>query len=89
MHNPCTEDRPRKECGSALRRLSLAAVAVFVALPALAQSGTLTLEQVERKYRKMSVVHILKCDRDRDGQFTKSEQLCVASIYDVMYLNDD
>lgn len=49
MHDPCTEVRPRKECGSALRRLSLAAVAVFVALPALAQSGTLTLEQVERK----------------------------------------
>jgi hypothetical protein len=37
----------------------------------------------------MSIVHIEKCDYDRDGRFTKTEQLCVAGIYQAMYLSRD
>jgi hypothetical protein len=58
-------------------------------LPAVAQQATLSLEQIERKYRQMSIVHIEKCDYDGNGQFTKAEQLCVAGIYQAMYLDSD
>ena len=33
--------------------------------------------------RNMSPVHINKCDYKKDGQFTRTEQLCVAGIYQV------
>jgi hypothetical protein len=57
--------------------------------PATAQTAGLTLDQVKRKYRKMNEVHILKCDRDGDLTFTRTEMLCVSSIYQVMYLDQN
>ena len=72
-----------------LAGLSVAALAVAAGLPAVAQQATLSLEQIERKYRQMSVVHIEKCDHDGNGQFTKTEQLCLAGIYQAMYLDRD
>ena len=66
-------------------------IAIPLALPApapvTAQAAGLTLDQVQRKYRRMNEVHILKCDRDRDLIFTPTEMLCVSSIYQVMYLD--
>ena len=67
-----------------MRRLLLALIMAVTALPAVAQQATLSLAQVERKYRYMSPVHINKCDYDRDGQFTRTELLCVAGIYQQM-----
>jgi hypothetical protein len=49
----------------------------------------LTLAQVERQYRRMAEVHILKCDRDGNETFTRTEMLCVSSIYQQMYLDTD
>jgi hypothetical protein len=72
-----------------MRTLPFALVIAGVALPALAQQSTLSLEQVERKYRNMSVVHIEKCDYDGDDRFTRTEQFCVAGIYQQMYLDRD
>ena len=66
-------------------------VAILLALPApppaTAQAAGFTLDEVQRKYRKMNDVHILKCDRDGDLIFTRTEMLCVSSIYQVMYLD--
>lgn len=68
---------------------SLAVVAIALAASAaLAQSGTLTLQQLERKYPHMSPVHIEKCDHDGDGVYNRSEQLCVSSIYSTLYRQD-
>jgi hypothetical protein len=69
----------------------LAALLLPAALPApvAAQGSGLTLDQVQRKYRKMNEVHIVKCDRNGDGLFTRSEMLCVSSIYQAMYLDRD
>jgi hypothetical protein len=53
---------------------------------AFAQSSGLTFAQVERKYPRMSPVHIEKCDHDGDGLYTRSEMLCVSSIYQAMYI---
>lgn len=64
------------------------AIAAATTAGALAQSGTMTLDQLERKYPRMKAVHIEKCDRDHDGLYTQPEQLCVASIYRTMYVND-
>jgi hypothetical protein len=72
-----------------MHRLVLSLVIAGIALPAVAQQATLSLAQIERKYRNMSPVHINKCDYDRDGQFTRTEQLCVAGIYQQMYLDRD
>ena len=72
-----------------MRSLLLSAMLLSLALPALAQQGTMTLAQIERKYRNMSPVHIGKCDYDRNGLFTRTEQLCVAGIYQQMYLDRD
>ena len=72
-----------------MHRLVLSLVIAGIALPAVAQQATLSLAQIERKYRNMSPVHINKCDYDRDGQFTRTEQLCVAAIYQQMYLDRD
>lgn len=77
-----------------MTRRSLAA-ALLLAVPlvqplapaAFAQSGGLTLAQVERQYPRMSPVHIRKCDRDGDGIYTRSEMLCVQSIYQAMYID--
>jgi hypothetical protein len=68
-------------------RCILALVLLAMALPAVAQQATLSLDQIERKYRRMSIVHIEKCDYDHDQQFTKTEQLCVSGIYRQMYLD--
>ena len=78
-----------------MSRRSLAA-ALLLALPlaqpfapaAFAQSGGVTLAQVEQKYPRMAPVHIQKCDRNGDGIYTRSELLCVSSIYQAMYLDD-
>ncbi|HVH01481.1 MAG TPA: hypothetical protein VM891_00730 [Amaricoccus sp.] len=59
----------------------------LLAPPLAAQEAGLTLAQVERKYRKMNEVHILKCDRDGNRIFTRSEMLCVQSIYQTFYLD--
>jgi hypothetical protein len=55
--------------------------------PLLAQEQGLTLAQVERKYRQMNEVHILKCDYDGNQIFTRTEMLCVQSIYRSFYLD--
>jgi hypothetical protein len=68
-----------------MQRILIPVLTVGLALPALAQDGTLTLEQVERKYRTMNIVHIAKCDYDADERFDKAEQLCLAGLYRVMY----
>ncbi|MFT3973149.1 MAG: hypothetical protein QM699_06790 [Amaricoccus sp.] len=56
-------------------------------LPATAQEARMSLSQLERQYPRMSPVHIRKCDRNGDDQYTRTEQLCVSSIYQTMYLN--
>jgi hypothetical protein len=68
-----------------MQRILIAGLAVGLALPALAQNGTLTLEQVQRRYRAMNMVHIAKCDYDADQRFNKAEQLCLAGLYRAMY----
>jgi hypothetical protein len=37
----------------------------------------------------MSLVHIAKCDCNRDGLFTRTEQQCVAGIHQGMYVGRD
>ena len=88
MHIACTIHAPKRP-GPGPVHLCLAALAVALAGPAIAQEGTLSLEQIERKYPRMSVVHIEKCDYDQDGRFTRTERLCVSGIYQVMYLDND
>lgn len=68
--------------------LAAAVASSTVVTPILAQDGTLTLQQVERKYPRMNAVHIEKCDRNGDGIYTGTEMLCVQSIYRTMYVND-
>ena len=68
--------------------LFVLAACAATATAALREGGTLTLQQLERKYSGMSPVHIAKCDRDGDGVYNRSEQLCVASIYNTMYRDD-
>jgi hypothetical protein len=72
-----------------MRRLLLALMMAGPALPAVAQQAPLSLDQIERKYRNMSSIHINKCDYNKDGEFTRTEQLCVAGIYQQMYLDRD
>lgn len=66
-----------------------ALVMLLVAAPVLAfaQAEGLTLQEVKRKYPKMNVVHINKCDYDGNEIFTKTEMLCVAGIYQQMYID--
>jgi len=59
--------------------------ALGLAAEAQNRGGTLTLEQVERRYPGMSVIHIEKCDKGDDGLYDRGELACVAGIYDVMY----
>jgi hypothetical protein len=68
---------------------TLALLATLLALPAFAQTSGLTLEQVERKYPRMSPVHIRKCDYEGDGIYTRTQMLCVSGIYQQMYLDRD
>jgi hypothetical protein len=56
--------------------------------PAAAQEGGLTLAQVQRKYRTMNEVHILKCDRNGDELFNRTEMLCVSGIYQAVKFDD-
>jgi hypothetical protein len=74
-----------------MRALTLAAlvVASLPPLPAFAQQQGLTLAEVERQYRTMNEVHILKCDHNGDLIFTRTEMLCVQSIYRSFYLDRD
>ena len=65
----------------------LLAIPLVQPMAAVAQSAGLSLAQVERKYPRMSTVHIEKCDRDRDGVYTRTEMLCVQGIYQAMYIN--
>jgi hypothetical protein len=66
----------------------LLALLAVAPLPAAAQGQSgLTLQQVEARYPRMKPVHIQKCDHG-DGIYTKSEMLCVASIYQAMYISD-
>ena len=69
-----------------MRTLAFVLVVAGLALPALAQQAALSLQQVERKYPRMSIVHIEKCDYDGDGSFTRTEQICVANLYRAMYV---
>ena len=61
----------------------------LLAAPLAAQEAGVPLAQVERQYRKMNEVHILKCDHDGDRLFTRTEMLCVQSIYRAFYLDSD
>lgn len=65
-----------------------AAALFLLAAPALAQTSGYTLEQVERRYHGMKDVHILKCDRNHDGVYNRTEMACVSAIYEQMYLRD-
>ncbi|MFO1208376.1 MAG: hypothetical protein U1E40_04045 [Amaricoccus sp.] len=70
-------------------RLSLLAlVAALAAAPIAAQQAGYSLDQVEAMYPRMKAVHIQKCDRNGDGVYTKSEMLCVKSIYHAMYVEN-
>ncbi len=88
MRIACTIHAPKWR-RPGLRHLCLLVLAVAIAGPAIAQEATATFEQMQLKYRRMSVVHIEKCDYDQDGRFTKTERLCVSGIYQVMYLDND
>ena len=67
----------------------LGALLLAPPLAATAQgAGGLTLRQVEAEYPRMKAVHIEKCDRNGDGIYTRTEMLCVASIYQAMYISD-
>ena len=70
-----------------MKKLLMASTVLGIAMPAAAQQSTLSLDQIEREYRGMSPVHINKCDHDGDGLFTRAEQLCVAGIYQQMYVD--
>lgn len=54
---------------------------------AMAQDAGLTFAQVKSEYRQMSPVHIAKCDHDGNGVYTRTEMLCVSSIYQQFYLD--
>jgi hypothetical protein len=68
--------------------IALLTASLLAPLPAAAQDGGLTFEQVQRKYRGMAEVHILKCDRDGDRVFGRAEMGCVRGIYQAMYIED-
>jgi hypothetical protein len=76
---------------SPLMRLIAATLASLplLAAPLPAQDAGIPLAQVERQYRKMNEVHILKCDYDGDRLFTRTEMLCIQSIYRTFYLDTD
>ena len=78
-------------------RLRLVVVAAAVVLgvqspaPLSAQAAggdpsALTVAQVQQRFRRMSPVHILKCDYNGDELIERKEYPCVQSIYQVMYV---
>jgi len=64
-----------------------ALITVISATPIFAQAEGVPLAQLERKYRNMNEVHILKCDYDGNEVFTRTEVLCVQNIYWSLYLD--
>jgi hypothetical protein len=66
----------------------VAALLVQLGTPAAAQSGAVTLDQVERRYPRMSEVYIAKCDKNGDRLYTRAELGCVRGIYQAIYLAD-
>jgi hypothetical protein len=71
----------------ALVTASLIAASLAPFAAALAQEQVMTLAQVERRYRTMNEVHILKCDYDGDQLFTRTEMICVSNIYRALYVD--
>jgi hypothetical protein len=76
-------------------RLSAATAAIMLAVPTptpvLAQAAggdptALTVKQVQQRFRRMSPIHILKCDYNGDNLIERKEYPCVQSIYQVMYV---
>jgi hypothetical protein len=67
--------------------LAALVLATSVAPPVSAQSEGMTLAQVQRKYRTMNEVHILKCDYDGNRIFGRTEMICVQNIYRSLYLD--
>jgi len=76
-------------------RLPIAAVAVLLSAPAPApvsaqaaggDPSALTVEQVQERFRRMSPIHILKCDYNGDNLIERKEYPCVQGIYQVMYV---
>lgn len=70
-----------------MRRILLTALLLAAPALALAQEAGLTYDQVKAEYRRMSSVHIMKCDHDDNGIFNRTEMLCVSSIYQSFYLD--
>ena len=70
-------------------RAARPALALALGLPVvgLAAGPTLTLQQVEQRYPRMSAIHIEKCDKLNDELFDRGELACVNSIYGAMYLD--
>ncbi len=60
-----------------------------LASPAADAQGTttLTFAQVQQQYPRMNAVHIRKCDFNGDGLYTRSEMMCIAGIYQQMYVS--
>jgi len=71
----------------AVALLSLPAGTTRLAAQAGAPSGTLTVQQVENRFRNMNEIHILKCDWNGDGLIEPKEFPCVQGIYNTMYLS--
>ena len=76
-------------------RLAAATATILLAAPApapvLAQAAgsdptALTVKQVQQRFRRMSPIHILKCDYNGDNLIERKEYPCVQSIYQVMYV---
>lgn len=55
---------------------------------AAGQGPALTLQAVERKYPRMSKIHIEKCDKNGDGLYERGEMDCVSSLYSALYRSD-
>ena len=75
------------------KSLTIGLFAASLVLPPAAavqaqSQGGYSLGQVESMYPRMKPVHIEKCDRNGDGLYTKSEMLCVQSIYHAMYIEN-
>ncbi len=77
------------------RLSAAAAAAIFLSAlapaPVSAQAaggdpGALTVQQVQQRFRRMSPIHILKCDYNGDNLIERKEYPCVQSIYQVMYV---
>lgn len=73
----------------ALIPAGLLAAGLATLAPAFAQDQGMTLAQVERKYRTMNEVHILKCDYDGNQIFDRTELICVQNIYRALYIDRD